>query len=1044
MVINKLLTGLCSLVFFACQPFPKQEGSHQTDTTRTIRFETREATDAHVDVSPDGKTILFDVLGDLYTLPIDGGEARPFTSGPSWDVQGRYSPDGREVAFISDRGGAVGLWTVQADGTRPIEYAVSHRDWTLNSCWTPGGLLLDLAPDSLAEFKTPRQQQPAFGKNIDPGLYYGSFSSDGGYGYTAGNGLQRIDLVTGERKELVKNAEQFMASNPCISPDNRMLAYMNSTYTQAKGEGCDLRVLDLVTGEDRELVDSISVDIKPRYDFTPDGRSIIVSRRGELVRVDVATGLKANIPFKVSVVREVSIPLHHASRRIGTDSVETKIIRWPTCRGGANRIVYSAFGKLYASEAGSNARPRRLTTDGAFEFSPALSPDGKWVAYTTWADREMGHIMIVPAGGGQPRQVTTSPGRYTNPAWSPDGSWLAFIADTTAARQGLRSRHSGPNIIGWKLILSRASGVQHGKAVVNAGLTITPGIEPGRFYPIPTVSADGGRVFVVTYHNDGEKAGSVLLSAKPDGTDVVYHLWLPPGDEAVVSPDSRHVAVVSQGKLWVVEVPLKPEKDIPAADLTRALLVSNDAPTYVSWQDSETLVWAITDKIYQRRIDTTETAKLLTDVDIREPYLLPNGEFALVNARVVTMKGREVIEQGTIIVRNNRIAEVGKSVAVPNNMFIFDMKGKTIIPGLVEAHCHAHHACKELWQKQNYQYTGNLAYGVTTIYDPSTSTMDVFGQAEMVKTGIILGPRVFSSGAPILGGNPNATSYRDIRSPQDALNAVAQVARYGASPIKEYLQLRRQQRQWLVRAARQCGVLIVSHYGGSRGTDFYEGLTRITDGFTGIEHELRSTPVYDDVIRFVAASKVIYTPMIGGSVGDLYGHRLNVDDAKLNRFNPRFVIEREKAMFTSAGYRLMARQYEVGRKIASRALADISSQGGLLGVSAHGNGIPGLATHWEMWSYTLAGMSPFEALQAATLNGARKLDLQAELGSIEAGKLADLVVLNSNPLENIENSTDVYRVIKDGFVYDGADMTQLWPFEKALEPWPWELDVYNH
>jgi imidazolonepropionase-like amidohydrolase/Tol biopolymer transport system component len=999
-----------------------------------IRFVTESVTDAHVDVSPDGKHILFDLLGDLYTLPMTGGEAMPLTQGPAWDVQGRYSPDGRKIAWVSDRGGNVGLWSMDADGTTPVGYAAARHDWTLTAAWTPGGRLMDITTEGLMEFEDPMRQRPAFCEDIDIGLYRGSFSKDGCQGYTGGNGLCRVDLATGTRMELISTAGSRMIMLPCPSPDNRMVAYMASQYSPDLGEQRALRVLDMTSGEDRELADSISVDLVLRYDFTPDGRYILLCRLGKLIRIEVATGRKERIPFRVAVSRDVAVPLHGPARKVDTDSIETRIVRWPSVAASGNTVIYSAWGKLFTQWG--NETPRRLTTDQVFEFAPTLSPDAQWVAYTTWDDRNKGHVMIVPSGGGQPRQITAQPGRYTNPAWSPDGAWLTFVSDTTAARLGLMSRHQGGNTLGWNLMLCVASGFMQGGGKTEIGhiMSVTPlGAEPGRFYPVPVISNGGKRIFTTTYQSTDDISGPVLLSVRPDGTDVKHHLRLPAADEVVVSPDARHVALVVHDRLWVVDIPAHVSATTPAVDLHTARLMTSDAPTYVSWQDSETLVWAAASKVFKQRM-AEAAATLVARVNNRRPYARPRADFAIINARLITMRGDEVIERGTVIVRNNRIAQVGPSasVRVPNGMFSFDLAGKTVLPGFIEAHGHVHHAGKELWQRQNRVYIGSLAYGITSIYDPSANTMDVFGQSEMVNIGAITAPRIFSSGSPI-----SVLTEGDLATPAEAAAVVEHRARYGASPVKEYLQPHREQRQWLVRAARQQGVLITSHYGAD-GTDMYEGLTRITDGFTAIEHELRTGPLYDDVVQFVAKSQVNYTPTPGGNTMEMLSKRPSVDDARINRFNPRFLIEEENAIYKSQGYRAMAGAFRMERNSSMQNLANIVRHGGLLGVSAHGNGIPGLATHLRLWAYTAGGMPIHDALRAATLNGARKLDLDTELGSIETGKLADLVVLNANPLDDIKRSIDIHFVIKDGFIYEAATMTRLWPSRKTLDPWPWE------
>lgn len=1030
----------------------------EADATKIISFETEEMTSPHVDISPDGSTILFDVLGDLYTVPIQGGEATLLVGGNSWDVMGKYGPDGKSIAFVSDRKGKINLHTLQTDGSNIEEYDVGRYRFeeSVRVIWNPNGGLINLVDKELVSMISPENKRP-FAEQLDSNkkeaIYYtGSLSADGRYAYVISSGITRIDLSSGEEIQLDINLEPGSIKTikmPLIAVDGKRLAYVVNNYIQGAGEYCSLHIHNMETGKSEELTDSLVCHMTPDFAFTPDSKSIVTARLGKLIRIDITTGESNIIPVKVPIKKEITAPLHHQPKKIA-EEIKTKVIRWPTVEEQSNQLVYSAFGKLYTTDISTN-ETRRLTTATVFEYAPALSPDGKWVAYVSWADAKMGHIMLVPLNGGTPKQLTKIPGRYTNPVWSPDGTKLTFISDKTESRMGLQSQHQGTNYTGYKLSLNWMSvfeGNQLNEMAAHAVIAeITPtAVDPGRFYPIPSFSADGKRVVVGTYkkYQENEKYGPALLSVNLDGSDMKYQALLPEADEVVPisSPDSRRMAIVKADKLWVTDIPsASDETAIPEVDLATAILVNEDAPAYVSWQDNENLVWANTNKIYQYNLRTQETRQL-TDINLRKPKPVPQGSYALVNARIITMNGDEVIEKGSVVVRNNLIMAVGDidEASIPENTQRINLEGKTIIPGLIDVHGHIQLGSKELWQKQNWSYIGNLAYGVTTVYDPSANTKDVFGQSEMVEIGEILAPRIYSSGSPILGQS-GTTPFRDIQSLEDADAVVKPYAKYEhVGPLKEYNQPYREQRQWLRESAEKNGVLLTSHYTGAGF--IYNGLTRIADGFTAIEHELSADPIYEDIAKFVAASGVHYTPtlMVSPGIGGRYSNKINPDDEKLNRLNPKFIIEKEIDRFMKPGQQQMRELYASELLRASKALAAIVQEGGLVSIGGHGNGLPGLGSHWEMWAFTLGGMLPHEALRAATLNGAKKLDLHEELGSIEKGKLADLVVLNSNPLEDIQNSADIHYIIKNGFVYDDETMTRIWPTHKELDPWPWQAD----
>lgn len=1018
------------------------------NATRVIAFDAEEFTDAHVDVSPDGRTIVFDVLGDLYTVPVTGGDAIPLTAGSAWDIRPRFSPDGKRIAFISDRGGGEAtLWTINARGGNATEYTVARPGWMsgLVPAWGPDGALLDLVPSepapsmALHRLVKPQQSVPFSDVDLDLAIHRSTFSADGRFAYHGGARLQQVDLRSGESVDLGVDPELGSIESPRISRSGDQVAYVARRNVADTGDACALRVRELRTGNDEALAD-IPGCIVSDYDFLPDGTAIIANFAGRLTRIDVASGERRIIPVRVHVERQVNPPLRQVGWKIADGGeVRAKVIRWPTLAPNGSELVFDAFAKIYAMHL-LDGNARRVTAGEELEYAPAPSPDGRWVAYTTWSDTELGHVMIAPLHGGKPRQLTTVPGRYVNPVWSPDGTRIAFIADETEARFGLSPKFAGPMTGKWALALKWISVADGGDA--HRVLTTSPiKVEPNRFHPVPAFSAGGDRIFIARYMLSDEygQPGPVLVSVGLDGRDVVPHLRLPEADEVVVSPDGRRVAIVWQGRLYVAFIPYSTGTDVPEVDLGAIRPITTDMPVHVYWQDGDTLVWTTANSVHRYRLGAG-APEWLADIDVRRTRPMPEGCFALVDARLITMKGNEVIEPGTVVVCGNRIAAAGRADAVstPEGAQRVDASGTTIIPGLVDAHAHFHHPPSEVWLQQNIGYIGSLAHGVTTLYDPSAPTLEVFGQAEMVEAGEIAGPRIYSSGAPILDERQgrNSSNGRVIRSLDDARTVVSSYARYGAGPLKEYFNTHRDRRQWLAQAAREAGISLTSHFDGYPAV-----LTRIVDGYTAIEHDLGTNrvgggPFGDDVLEFVAASGVNYTR---DSLGGLFDEEVDVEDPKLRRFNPEERLLKE----ASSSHSPRVRGWLLTERTQSaRTLKRLTDLGGLVSIGAHGNGVPGLALHWELWALVLyGGMDPYDALRAATLNGARKLSLDADLGSIEAGKVADLVVLNSNPLENIRNSTDIRYVIKGGFVYDGDSMTQIWPTRKELGPWPWQSEA---
>jgi imidazolonepropionase-like amidohydrolase len=469
---------------------------------------------------------------------------------------------------------------------------------------------------------------------------------------------------------------------------------------------------------------------------------------------------------------------------------------------------------------------------------------------------------------------------------------------------------------------------------------------------------------------------------------------------------------------------------------------------WLAWRpDSRAVTWALGPAFYLQGADeayATDTvapvgpvdwvhanARMgarITEIRLEAPRDRPRGAVVLRGARVVTVRGDEIVERGDVLVQGNRIARIcpGTCPDVPLTARVVPVPGKTIIPGLVDVHAHMGYATLDITPQHLWEYRANLAYGVTTTHDPSASTQAVFAQAELVDAGRIVGPRIFSTGF-ILYGAENAnkavtTSLDDARAHLRRLKAL------GAFSVKSYNQLRRDSRQWIIQAAREEEMLVVPE-GGSM---LQQNLTMILDGHTGIEHAIPVAPLRQDVVTLLARSRTGYTPTLIVGYGGLWGENYWYQESdvfaneRLRRFVPPALLD------ARARRRVMAPADEFYHVALARAAADVLHAGGSVQLGAHGQ-LQGLGAHWELWMLAQGGLTPLEALRAATLAGAQYLGLDRDLGSLEPGKLADLVVLDANPLDDIRNSEKVAMVMKNGVLYD-ADLNQIWPDQPAGPP----------
>jgi imidazolonepropionase-like amidohydrolase len=420
------------------------------------------------------------------------------------------------------------------------------------------------------------------------------------------------------------------------------------------------------------------------------------------------------------------------------------------------------------------------------------------------------------------------------------------------------------------------------------------------------------------------------------------------------------------------------------------------------------------------------------NIGFSRPYDVPSGSVAFTNARIITMRGDEVIENGTVVVNGNRIAAIGTNVAVPAGAKVIDAAGKTIMPGIVDVHWHGSMGSDQIIPQQNWVNFATLAFGVTTIHDPSNDTAEIFSSAEMQRTGQIVAPRIFSTGTILYGAK---SPYKaEVASFDDAMAHLRRMKAVGAFSVKSYNQPRRDQRQQIIEAARRLNMMVVPE-GGSL---FQHNMSMIVDGHTGIEHSIPVARIYNDVIQLWGKSRTGYTPTLvvgyGGNWGENYWYQ-KTDvwaDQRLQTFVPRRVLD------ARARRRTMVPEEEHGHFNNARITNELHEAGVNIQLGAHGQR-EGLGAHWELWMFNQGGMTPHESLRAATLDGARYIGMDRDIGSLEAGKLADLIVLDRNPLENVQNTHSVRYTMVNGRLFDAATMNEIGNHPRARKPFFFEM-----
>lgn len=1050
-------------------------------TTSAQNIDVTEGTWINLDVSPDGAQIAFDLLGDIYLMPIEGahGTQAPtkLTSGIAWDMQPRFSPDGKSIAFTSDRTGrnkkaGDNIWTIDVDGTDLTQVTQEAYRLLNGPAWSPDGNYIVArkhftsrrslgagemwmyhrqagnakAQDGIQLTKKPTDQKDVNEPVFSPDgkyLYYSEDASPGNnFEYDKDSNKQiyvvkRLELETGETDTYISGPGG--ACRPTPSPDGRQIAFVRRV-----GAKTGLHLFDTQSGQVRLLYDQLERDMQEAwaihgvyssFAWTPDGSSIVAWAKGKIRRINVETGEARIVPFHVKDKRQISEAVRFPIE-VAPDEFEVRMLRNVTTSPDGRLVAYQALGHIYLRNL-PDGEPKRLTSqDKHFEFMPSFSSDGKRIVYVTWNDETLGEVRIATARpGSRGKTLTRQPGHYRNPVISPDGKRIVF------------EKGGGGFLL--SPLWSHDRGIYHIPRNGGDAERITKQGQRPRF------GKGSDRIFFVKGSGDNDADNLGLYSVQLNGTEERQHYTSAWATDYVISSDENWIAFIERFNVYLAPFVRTggPVTVGPGATNLPVAKVSDHAGEWIHFSgDCESLVWSLGPDLYSVRLDdafhsladedaeSKPTDKVTsTHIGFRQPHAKPTGATALVGGRLVTMNGDEIIDDGTIVVQGNRITAIGPSgdVAIPAGATVLEIPGQTVLPGLVDTHAHGGQGVGGITPQRNWVDYARLAFGVTTIHDPSNNTQAIFAASEMTKAGVITAPRTFSTGTILYGAT--SASKAEIDSLDDAKFHLHRMKAVGAFSVKSYNQPRRDQRQQVVAAARELKMMVVPE----GGSTFMHNMTMIVDGHTGIEHTLPVQVAYDDVLDLWRGTNVGYTPTLCVAYGGLSGENYwyEVDDLflhpRLREFVPPHVLtprsrRRSKAPLEDYNHIKVA-------EIAANVVAD----GGMVQAGGHGQ-LNGICTHWELWSFVQGGMTPMESLRCGTIFGAKYLGLDGDIGSLEEGKLADIVVIESgaDPTKDIRDTEKVEYTIANGRVFKARRMHELGS-KAPREPFYWTHPRYG-
>ena len=935
-------------------------------------------------LSPDKTTLAIDLQGAIYTLPVTGGKARAITDLLYDAHQPAWSPDGQRIAFYSNRDDRWHIWSVGRDGADPKQLTSGPYE----------------------------DREPHWSRDGQRIVFSSNRSGNGSYD------IWELNVASGQLRQLTKDTTNEFT--PTYSPDGRRIAFvsnrpdnpgvyqLNARGTEtllapAKGtvgtpawtpDGQHVLFGVIVQGTGKLMLDNQEIaageDVFP---FRPEWLSndqFLYTADGKIKRRSLSAKTVTNVEFTATLP---IAPPNYARKKIDFDSRSprpTLGLQHPAISPDGKQIAFAALGDLWVMNIGS--KPRRLTNDAAAEMDPAWSPDGTRLTYASDRAGSM-DLWVRDMRTGQDRQLTEMPGSETHGAWSPNGKYVAFIKATTAQQQDVfivdvatgntKKMHDGGFVPGYPTWSSDS------RIVVSS-----------RFTPVSSRFRQGTSQLFATPIDGGPGRLIVPVPDQSIGKRI--------GDGPVWSPNGMQMAFVMNESLYVM--PVTPEGDRAG----EPRLLAKGPMEHLSWTgDSTRILYLAGDGM--KLIPVGGGAPQSIPLDLDWTPAIPSGRL-VVHAGHLADGLREAERTDIdIVIEGNRIRSVEPHRAALHTGKVIDASGGTVMPGLIEAHAHGHKDFGASFGKLL------LAYGITSVRSPANAPGDIVEERESFDSGRRPGPRVFAAGLSLDGPLGYYAGSLPITTEDQVDREVERAKAMHLDMVKTYVNLAEPLRKHAIERAHAIGIPLSSHElypAAAYGMDSTEHLT----GTAGRGYPTKCSTLgrmYSDVIEILKASGMTLTPtaILGSSQELMAADTTLKSDPRWNVLQPQWVRDApERPLFLgdAATRKAVAEGWR-------KAILDMTHAGVRVLAGTDSSLVPyGIALHWELEIEVAAGLTPFQALQTATVNTAKLLNVEKDLGTIEPGKLADLVVLDADPLADIRNARKVRTVIRGGEVVELA------------------------